>query len=40
MAIRQSEKLGFLPTFFEHGYLASYTSKTVEILFVSTLLSY
>ena len=40
MAIRQTEKLGFLPTFSEHGYLASYTSKTLEILFVSTLLSY
>ena len=40
MAIRQIEKFGFLSTFFEHGYLASYTAKTLKILFVCTLLPY
>ena len=40
MAMQQIEKFVLSPTFVEHGYLASQTTKTLEILFVCTLLSY
>ena len=40
MAVLGIEKIEFLPTFFEHGYLASHPTKMLEILFGCTLLSY
>ena len=40
MAMQQIEKLVFSLLFFEHGYLASKTTETLEILFVCTSLSY
>ena len=40
MAMRQIEKNDFFQTFFEHGYLATYITKSLEILFVCTLLPY
>ena len=36
MAVRGIEDFEFLPTFFEHGYLASKSTETLGILFVCT----
>ena len=40
MAVQQSEKLVFLQTFFEHGYLASFPTKPLEFFCVCTSLSH
>ena len=40
MAVRGIDNFEFLPTYIENGYRASLSTKTLEILFVCTSLSY